>query len=177
MIKFLQQVWTMFMTVYGRLSKEHCHKHCPYPLAIPEAEAPNTLATLWEELIPYKRPWCWERLKAGGEEDDRGWGGWMASPTRSTWIWASSRSWWWTGKPGVLQSMGWQRVRHDWVNWTDGRLGRYRKPLASLHWEDPWVFLVRLSFLPTLFFWKATIGLLLSAGVLDINRIIITVQP
>ena len=62
----------------------------------------------------------WERLKARGEGDDRGWGGWIASPTRWTWVWASSGSWWWTGKPGVLQSMGWQKVRHDWaaeLNW------------------------------------------------------------
>ena len=57
---------------------------------------------------------CWERLRAGGEGDDRGWDGWMASLTQWTWAWASSRSGWWTGKPGVLQSMGSQRVRHDW---------------------------------------------------------------
>ena len=62
-----------------------------------------------------KRPWCWERLKAGGEGDNRGWGDWMASLTRWTWVWASSGSWWWTGKRGVLQSMGSQRVWHDWV--------------------------------------------------------------
>ena len=74
----------------------------------------NTLATWWEELTHWKRPWCWERLKAGGEGDDRGWDGWMASPTQWTWVWASSGSWWWTGKPGVLQSMGSQRVRHEW---------------------------------------------------------------
>ena len=52
-----------------------------------------------------KRPWCWERLKAG-EGDDRGWDGWMASPTQWTWAWVDSGSWWWTGRPGVLQSMG-----------------------------------------------------------------------
>ena len=56
-----------------------------------------------------------ERLKAGGEGDDRGWDVWMASLTWWTWVWASSRSWWWTGEPGVLQSMGSQRVGHDWV--------------------------------------------------------------
>ena len=50
--------------------------------------------------------WCWERLKAGGEGDDKGWDGWMASPTRWTWVWASSGSWWWAGKPGVLHSWG-----------------------------------------------------------------------
>ena len=80
----------------------------------------NTLTTWWEELTHWKRPWFWERLKAGGEGDDRGWDGWMASPTRWTWVWLSSRSWWWTGKPGVQQSMGSQRVGHDWateLNW------------------------------------------------------------
>ena len=63
-----------------------------------------------------------ERLKAGAEGDDKGWGGWMASPTRWTWVWVSSGSWWWTGKPGMLQSMGFQRVRHNWVtqlNWIE----------------------------------------------------------
>ena len=65
-------------------------------------------------LMLMLRPWCWERLGAG-EGDDRGWDGWMASPTQWTWIWASSRSWWRTEKPGVLQSMGSQRVGHDWV--------------------------------------------------------------
>ena len=65
---------------------------------------------------------CWERLKAGGEEDDRGWDGWMASPTWWTWLLASSGSWWRTGRPGMLRFMGSQRVRHDWVtelNWTE----------------------------------------------------------
>ena len=61
-----------------------------------------------------KRPWCWERLKAGGG-DDRGWDGWMTSPTQWTWVQVNSGSWWWTGRPGVLQSMGSQRVRHDWA--------------------------------------------------------------
>ena len=75
----------------------------------------NTLGTWWEELTHVKRPWYWERLKAGGEGDDRGWDGWMASPTRWPSVWVRSGSWWWTGKPGVLQSMGSQRVRHDWM--------------------------------------------------------------
>ena len=65
-----------------------------------------SLATWCEKLTHWKRPWCWERLKAGGEGDDRGRDGWMASPTQWTWVWASSGSWWWTGKPGMLQSMG-----------------------------------------------------------------------
>ena len=59
-------------------------------------------------------------IGAGGEGDDRGWDGWMASPTRWTWVWVNSGSWWWTGRPGVLRFIGSQRVRHDWVtelNW------------------------------------------------------------
>ena len=64
----------------------------------------------------------WEGLGAGGEVDDRGWDGWMASRTRWTQVWVNSGSWWWTGRPGVLQFMRLQRVRHDWMtvlNWTD----------------------------------------------------------
>ena len=72
------------------------------------------LATWCKELTHLKRPWCWERLKAG-EGDDRAWDGWMASLTQWTWVWVNSRSWWWTGRPGMLQSMGSQRVGHDWA--------------------------------------------------------------
>ena len=80
----------------------------------------NTLATLCEELTHWKRPWCWEKLKAGEKGDKRGWDGWMSSLSQRIWVWASSSSWWWTGKPEVLQSMGSQRTGHDWVtemNW------------------------------------------------------------
>ena len=80
----------------------------------------NTLAIWCEELTHWKRPWCWERLNAGREGDNRGWDGWMASLIQWTWVWAGSGSWWCTGKPGVLQSMGLQRVRHYWateLNW------------------------------------------------------------
>ena len=97
----------------------------------------NTLTTWYEELTHWKRPWWWERLKAGGEGDDRGWDGWMASPTRWTWVWVSSGSWWRTGKPGVLQSMRSQRVGHDWVtelNWT----GMWQR-LNILLFLDNWV--------------------------------------
>ena len=70
---------------------------------------------------PWKRPWCWERLKAKGEEGSREWDGWMASLTPWTWVWASSRISWWTGRPGMLQSLGSQRVGHNWdrtkLNW------------------------------------------------------------
>ena len=80
----------------------------------------NILATWCEELTHLKRLWCWARLRTWEEGDDRGWDGWMASPTQWTWVWVNSRSWWWTGRPGVLQFMGSQRVKHDWateLNW------------------------------------------------------------
>ena len=84
-----------------------------------EAEAP----ILWppkywcKELTHWKRPWCWEGLRAGGEGDDRGWDGWMASPTQWTSVWVNSGSWWWTGRPGVLKSMGSQSSTRlsDWT--------------------------------------------------------------
>ena len=114
-----------------------------------EAETP----ILWcEELTHWKRPWCWERLKGGGEGHDREWGDWMASPTRWTWVWANFGSWWWTGKPRVLQAMRSQRVRHDWAteltdceasrsgdDWKDAHNsqeeGEYH--WEGLHWEAP----------------------------------------
>ena len=81
------------------------------------------------------KPWCCERLKAGGEGIDRGWGGWMASPTQRTWIWAISRSWWRTRKPGVTQPMGSQRVKYDWMtelNWTE-RITNLLTPMGMYH--------------------------------------------
>ena len=85
----------------------------------------HILATSWEELTHWKRVWCWEELEAGEEGDDRGWDGWIASPTWWTWVWVNSGSWWWTGRPGMLQFMGSQRVwpaLSDWtgLNWTEG---------------------------------------------------------
>ena len=85
-----------------------------------EGETLILLATWCKELTHLKRPWCWKRLKVGGEGDKRGWDGWMASLTQWTWVWVNSGSWWWTGRTGVLQSMGSQRVGHNWVselNW------------------------------------------------------------
>ena len=70
---------------------------------------------LMQKTDHWKRPWFWEGLKTGGEGYNRGWDGWMASPTRWIWVWVDSRSWWWTGSPGVLRFMGLQRVRHDWA--------------------------------------------------------------
>ena len=85
-----------------------------------EAETPIFWLTDVKNQL-WKRPWCWEPLKAGGKGDDRGWDGWMASLTQWTWVWVGSGSWWWTGRPGVLWFKGSQRVGHDWVfelNWT-----------------------------------------------------------
>ena len=79
-----------------------------------EAKAPsNTLATWCEKLTHWKRPWSWARLKAGGEGDDRGWYGWMASPTQWTRVWVNSESWCWIVRSGMLQSMGLQRIVHN----------------------------------------------------------------
>ena len=81
---------------------------------------PILLANWWEELTHWKRIRCWKRLKVGGEAADRGWDGWMASSTQWTWVWVSSGSWWWTGRPGMLRFMRLQRVRHNCVtevNW------------------------------------------------------------
>ena len=82
----------------------------------------ETQAIWCEEMTHLKRPWCWERLKVREEGDDRGWDGWMGSPTQWTWVCVDSGNWWWTGMPGVLQFMGSQRVRHDWaaeLKWTE----------------------------------------------------------
>ena len=77
----------------------------------------DPLATWYEKATHWKRPWCWERLTVGGEGDDRGWDGWMASPTQGTWVWVSSGRWWRTGKAGRLQSVGSQS--QTWLrNWT-----------------------------------------------------------
>ena len=108
----------------------------------------STLATSCEELTHWKRLWCWEGLGAGGEEDDRGWDGWVASLTQWMWVWVNSGSWWWTGRPGVLQFMESHRVRPDWgtelKKYQDFPSGSDHKNLPtiretwllSLGWED-----------------------------------------
>ena len=100
----------------------------------------NTLATRCEELTHWKRPWCWERLKAVGEGDDRGWNGWMASLTQWTWVCMSSGSWWWTGRSGVLQSMGLQsqtRLR-DWTDWYWGLFTQAGAHSLTVWWLPYW---------------------------------------
>ena len=90
----------------------------------------NTLATWCRELTHLKRPWCWERLRAGGEAGDREWDGWMASLTEWTWIWVNSGSWWCTGRLSVLQSLGSQR-KTRLSDWTDLLTG-YHKPKLEM---------------------------------------------
>ena len=78
--------------------------------------------TLWDPTdccMPGFPGWFWKRLKAGGEGDDREWDGWMASPTQWTWVWARFRSWWWTGKPAMLQSTRSQSDITEQLNWTE----------------------------------------------------------
>ena len=88
----------------------------------------STLATSCKELTHWKRLWCSEGLEAGGEGDNRGWDGWMASLIWWTWVWVNTRSWWWTGRPGVLRFMGSQRVdTTEWWNWTELNWTEYIK--------------------------------------------------
>ena len=105
----------------------------------------STLATSCEELTHWKRLWCWEGLGAGGEGDDRGWDGWVASLTRWTWVSVNSGSWWWTGRPGVLRFMGSQRVGHDWATdliwllvnkWEDNSEQRRLSASLSFHFRN-----------------------------------------
>ena len=120
--RFLRVTWTAWrssQSILKDISPEYSLKGLVLKLKL------QSLATWCEELIHLKRPWYWEELKAGWEGDNRGWDGWMVSLIRWTWGWASSGSWWWTWKSGMLQSMGSQRVRHEWV--------------TELNWEAPWI--------------------------------------
>ena len=116
----------------------------------------NTLATWCKELTHWKRPWCWERLKAR-EGDNRGWDGWMASLTQWTWVWASSRNWWSTGMPGLLQSMGSQRVGHDWateLNKTERSLSSGTLTCTASVQENSWEQFCSMLALQSLLFAK-----------------------
>ena len=106
-----------------------------------EAEVPILSPPDAKNWLIGKRSWCCQRLKAGGEGANRGWDGWMASPTQWTEVWESYGSWWRTGRPGVLQSMGSQRVRHKWVSeWTElNRQNKtHRNKLTQEGKELPW---------------------------------------
>ena len=98
--------------------------------------------TLWPhhaELTHLKRPWCWERLRAGEEVDDRGWDGWIASPTQGTWVWVDSGNRWWTGRPGMLRFMGSQRVGHDWATELTELHSLLRPKVIAI---SPWIILL-----------------------------------
>jgi len=115
-------------------------------------------------LTHWKRLWCWEGLGAGGEGDDRGWDGCMASLTRWTWVWVNSGSSWRTGRPGVLRFMGSQRVWvTEWLNWTELRgdenwlrsIAKYLAPnilMLIFALSEP---TVQRTFLKNLFLWCA----------------------
>ena len=94
----------------------------------------NTLAIECEELTHWKRPWCWERLKEGEEGDNRRWDGWMASLTQWTWVWVNSRSWRWTGRPGMLHSMGLQSQTQlsNWIELTEMQKHFLTKNLSAI---------------------------------------------
>ena len=169
------QNWQDFTLLYGWVIP-HCIMHhisvhspvgrplgCFHILAILNNAAMNTgvpvslkiIVFLFFLYIPRSGiAGSYDRLKAGGEGDDGGWDGWMASPTQWTWVWASSRSWWWTERPGVLQSMRSQGAGHDWVTelteWCNSSICSFlrnfhtilEKAMAphsnTLAWKIPW---------------------------------------
>ena len=104
----------------------------------------NTLATWCEQLTHWKRSWCWDRLKAEGEEADRGWDGWMASPIQWTLTWANSGRWWGTGKPGVPRghkesdTTWWLNKNFFWWVWLKFlflSLLSFQRPSSWFHWS------------------------------------------
>ena len=109
-------LWVSSTQVFSKCSDSWCE----WCFHIVKRIGSNTLATWCEELTHLKRPRCLERLKARGEGDDRGWDGWMASLTQWTWVWVNSGNWWWTGRPGVLQSWGCKELdMTEQLNWTE----------------------------------------------------------
>ena len=129
-IKVLRVPWT------ARRSNQSILKEISPGFSLEEMMLKLKLQYFCEELTHWKRLWCWEGLWAGGEGDDRGWDSWMASPTRCTWVWVNSGSWWWTGRSDVLWFMVSQRVRHDWVTelnpWSPNLLQRRQRRKGSL---------------------------------------------
>ena len=104
-----------------------------------EFQKNNTLATWCKELTYWNRPWCWERLRAGGEEGDRGWDGWMASPTQWTRVWVNSKSW--DGQGGLVCWSPWGRKKLDTteqLNWTEPLSLGMKREESSLQWCVSW---------------------------------------
>ena len=120
---FKLQCWRRLLRVSrtARRSNHHSERKSTQKIhwkACCWSESSNTLATGWEEPTHWKRPWCWERLRAGGKGDNRVWDGWMASPTQWTGVWVNSGSWWWTGRPCVLQIHGVAKSQTQLSDWT-----------------------------------------------------------
>ena len=110
-----------------------------------------------EQLTCWKSPWCWERWRTEGEEGIRGWDGWMAPPIQVTWTWANFRRWWGTERPGLLQSMGLQKVRHNWATEQPQVYCKGRREIsqenteiaeAKAHWDSRGIIGIREDFWP-----------------------------
>ena len=119
--RLLRISWTA-RTSNQSIRKEISPEYSLEGLTDAEAKTPILWPPDVKNWLIWKDPWCRERLKTGGGGDDRGWDGWMAPPTRRTWVWVNSRIWWWTGKPGMLQSTGSQIVGHDEASELNGGL-------------------------------------------------------
>ena len=124
----MRETWVWSLGWEDPLGKEMAIHSSILASRIPWTEKPSRSQSTGSQRVRHdwvtspKLTWCWEGLGAGGKEDDRGWDGWMGSPTRWSWVWVNSGSWWWTGRAGVLQFMGSQRVGDDWVtelNWIE----------------------------------------------------------
>ena len=122
-----QKNWCFWTVVLGKTTKSPLDSKEIKPINpkgnqswifIGKTDVEAQTSIFWPPDTHWKRSWCWERLKTGGEGDDRGWDGWMALPTWWSWVWINSGNWWWTGRPGVLQSMGLQS--QTWLsNWSE----------------------------------------------------------
>ena len=139
--RLLRVPWTARISNQSILRKVVLNIHWKYWCC---SWSSNALTTWCKGPTHWKRPWFWERLRAEGEGDDRGWDGSMASLTQWTWVWVDSGSWWWTGRPGVLQFMGLQRVGYDWVT----ELKQYWIITNNMHNE---IFRVKLH-IPVVYF-------------------------
>ena len=152
----IRLIWIGFHTRNNSLIPESTQESGLLTSCISSLVIPVTSQST-EELAHLKRPWCWEGLRAGGEVDDRGWDGWMASPTQWTWVWVNSGSWWWTRRPYVLWFMGSQRVSHmtEWLNWTELNCNFPSLICLSSGLQHLFIHLVPLSTVRFLLLWES----------------------
>ena len=140
------------------------------------------LGHLMQRTDPFEKTLMLERLKVGGERDDRGWDGWMASPTWWIWVWVKSGSWWWTGKLGVLPSMGLQY--RTWLSdWTELSWPYSKFPLASSLYMIVYRFPLLLSpfippspYSPHTYVYQSVLYVCISVAALQISSIFLEVQ-